>query len=536
LKSLVRDGQARQPQQRRKEEVDALLPVYPQLRSEAHLRFNALARLRQAYLDVVRCCNDDNADYPHDFTYVDGERRFSYRLWTAAAFKARFPRLETVAQWPARFLELTAIEEVASGKPLSISSELWFADLLRRVLCHPAAAAPSPAARAWLAAQGYTPTAFCCETGGLSYWAERRVMRMAQACTSGLLIPVDELHYALLFGLLALDLFTTTGARLNEVLQVSLDRECLVRLTMPAPVGASDPRPRIRYVLRLLPKGERKEQLHDFFIGEETKRLLARTGTMLAEHYEAGERGAIPVVPFNRSHPRAHRFAPRPYIFQLCGHHFGSTTVTVCLRLLLDGLVLRTQTGRAFSVRPHLLRHAFATHAVQVEKIPLDIVGHWLHQKSVKTTAYYSQVTDTMAADAADGFLARIATNIDASKAVLRSPRELRQMYEEASVRSGTLAGVPGGACTSHGFCKVHFTCIGCPAKVPDPAKRDQVLQKVEWAQQQQQYYQREGLSSEARQLEQMLQAADAELREMDSIERYRADAQRAPITEPTHG
>jgi len=60
------------------------------------------------------------------------------------------------------------------------------------------------------------------------------------------------------------------------------------------------------------------------------------------------------------------------------------------------------------------------------------------------------------------------------------------------------------------------------------------VLQKVEWAQQQLQYYQREGLSSEARQLEQMLQAADAELREMDSIEHFRTDAQRAPVVEST--
>jgi len=62
------------------------------------------------------------------------------------------------------------------------------------------------------------------------------------------------------------------------------------------------------------------------------------------------------------------------------------------------------------------------------------------------------------------------------------------------------------------------------------------VLQKVEWAQQQLQYYQREGLSSEARQLEQMLQAADAELREMDSIEHFRTDAQRAPVVESTYG
>jgi hypothetical protein len=51
---------------------------------------------------------------------------------------------------------------------------------------------------------------------------------------------------------------------------------------------------------------------------------------------------------------------------------------------------------------------------------------------------------DTMATDAADGFLARIATNIDASKTVSRSPRELRQMYEEAAAARSRDTGYHG--------------------------------------------------------------------------------------------
>jgi hypothetical protein len=114
-----------------------------------------------------------------------------------------------------------------------------------------------------------------------------------------------------------------------------------------------------------------------------------------------------------------------------------------------------------------------------------------------------------MAADAADQFLARMAAHIDVESAVVRSPAELQRIYEDAVSRSGTLASVPGGACTSHGFCKVHFTCIGCPAKVPDPAKRSQVLQKVQWAQAQIEFYRREGLTAEIHALEQLLRAAE---------------------------
>lgn len=526
-------------QQRRKDETDAVMPLYSQLRAEAHLRFNQLARLRQAYREVLLQCGEADA-YPRDFSFEEKERRFCCRVWNEASFLAHLPADQS-AQFrtpgPKRFLELQRIEDVRAGKKLNIDEQLWYAEAVRQVLAYgnKPTSLPTPTLE-WLRSWGYARTSLYSPIGNLVYWSEKPFMRKAQQLTTGLLIPIDQLYYALSFGLLALDLITTTGARLNEVMQVSFAPDCLVRLEFPAPSGAADPRPRIRYVLRLLPKGERKdEQLHDYFIGDETKRLLVQTGRMLAEHYETGERGAIPAVPFDRIDRRAHRFGVKPYVFQLHGRQLSSLSVSVCLRLLVHGAVLRTQNGRAFSIRPHLLRHAFATHAVQVEKIPVDIVGRWLHQKSLGTTAYYSQPTDTMAADAADQFLARMAAHIDVESTVLRSPAELQRIYEDAVSRSGTLASVPGGACTSHGFCKVHFTCIGCPAKVPDPAKRNQVLQKVQWAQAQIEFYRREGLTAEIHALEQLLRAAAEELREMDQIEHYRRDELRSPEVETSY-
>ena len=47
-----------------------------------------------------------------------------------------------------------------------------------------------------------------------------------------------------------------------------------------------DQSPRIRYAFRLLPKGEKTETLHDYFIGEETRRLLVKVARTLAEHYD----------------------------------------------------------------------------------------------------------------------------------------------------------------------------------------------------------------------------------------------------------
>jgi integrase len=82
--------------------------------------------------------------------------------------------------------------------------------------------------------------------------------------------------------------------------------------------------------------------------------------------------------------------------------------------------------------QPHLLRHTFATHAVQVEKIPIDIVGQWLKQKNLDVTDYYSQPTESMVAEAADRYLSRVAVAIHVHKAVQCSPQELQKLYHEA--------------------------------------------------------------------------------------------------------
>jgi hypothetical protein len=402
LQPLVQARELVQEQRRkRKEETDALMPLYPQLRSEAHMRFNRFSRLRQAYQEACRKLEQFETSYPYHFAYVDDGRRYHCCIWDCASFLAQISveqRSQMGGSPPNRFLELQRIEDASNGLTLPLDEEVWFAPLLRYVLPYTTMANLPSASVEWLTSWGYARTALRTSSCGVTYWRNSTFMRAAQGCVQGLLVPVDELYATLSFGLLALDLFTTTGARLNEVMQ--------------------------------------------------------------------------------------------PYVFQLYGKQLSAPTISVCLRVLVHG------------------------------------VGRWLHQKGLDTTMYYSEVTETMAADAADSFLARLASHIDVDRAIARSPAELLQIYRDAETRSGTLASVPGGSCTSHGFCKVHFTCIGCPAKVPDPTKRGQVLQKVDWAQRQIEYYRREGLTAEVHSLEQLLRAAAEELKEMDDIERYRRDEQ----------
>ena len=137
------------------------------------------------------------------------------------------------------------------------------------------------------------------------------------------------------------------------------------------------------------------------------------------------------------------------------------------MRFLLHGMLFRTREGQIVLLKAHLLRHAFATHAVQVEKYPLDVVGAWLKQKNLAVTDYYSQPTAGLIADAADDFLATFSTLLNAGQLIERTPEELRRLYEDARGRIGALAEVVGGHCTQPGFCPARFAASAVLPTLP---------------------------------------------------------------------
>ena len=92
----------------------------------------------------------------------------------------------------------------------------------------------------------------------------------------------------------------------------------------------------------------------------------------------------------------------------------------------------------------------------------------------------------------------------------------------------GTLADVIGGQCVSHGFCAAKFACVGCPGKVPEPAKRLQLEKHKVWALQQVTYAAEEGLLPEAERMRQLARDCETELQEIEAIETYQKDEKRA--------
>lgn len=547
LVGLKRMPEVEEQQRRtRKAETDAVLPHFANIRAEAHYRFNRIIRLRKAYLEALKTVNENNYTFPFSFSYqewgnlnhsLSAKERLTFRIWDRQSFlhshadsysRSTVSKIKRVPNFT--FLEYVSSERLVGDAP---AEGLWFEDLLRRdVLGNNAVHGPKEEVEAkltWLKSWGYTDKPFMSDVGGLLAWpiAESCFIHNAQERTDGLLIPVDAVYGAVMIGLMAIDLFTTTGARINEVMQIRLADDCIVRLKMPAPPGAKDQSLRIRYTLRLVPKGEKRNIPQDYFIGEETKHLLVKTAKMLSEHYNLQEGEHLPMVDFNKNNGRSTRFNKGPYLFQYNSKHLSVQAIGSCMRFLLHGMIFKTRDGKMVVVKPHLLRHAFATHAVQVEKIPIDIVGAWLHQKDLDVTDYYSKPTESMIAEAADQFLSRASTNINVNEIMLRTPEELQTLYEDARGKAGTLAEVIGGQCVSHGYCAAKFACVGCAGKVPDPTKRYQIEKHKIWAKEQVDYATQEGLNPEAERMKQLIRDCEDELTEMNLIEAYREDEKR---------
>lgn len=543
-------------QKKRKQATEAILPQFPAIRSEAHLRYNKMHRLYKKWLEVLELALSGNYTLPLSWSYEENQEKLYFRVWDRCSFiKANQENYsqKTVEKALEKFGSFSDdsnnyfLEFVrAQGRENKSCPEgLWFEEMMKLgMLSQHWAKCPDPVLREkreqWLMSWGYAdedgraaPSCYPFRTNvsGIlhSSLADGHFIASAQPFAQGLLFMVEPLYVAVTFGLLAIDILTTTGMRINELMQISLDEDCFKIFEIP-PCGQNT-QPRYRYAFQLIPKGERTNKKHDFFVGEQTKQVLVKVSRLLEKHYNIAIENdeSLPQVPFSPSHPRSHRFDKAPYLFQYNHRHLDNRTIIACMRFLVHGMIFKTVEGKAIVITPHLLRHGFATHAVHVEKMPIDIVASLLKQKNIKITEYYSQRTESMVAELTDFYLAKAASYINVQESVIRTPEELEAQRLEALKRIGTLHHVLGGDCTFNGLCLNGLACSGCVHKVPNPAKRYQVQQQLEWGFAMLAFFEHQGLLLEAERSKQLIRACETELMEMDLIEAYLSDEEYDP-------
>jgi hypothetical protein len=550
--TLSRGGaiQAEQ-QQRRKEETDAISSHFARLRGEAHLRWNQLRRLHDKFHEAVALVRGGHEELPLIFLYEEPrlDRRLHFRLWDRTSFfehhidqysyLAKREHARKIRGFAPEknhfFLEFLHAEDMKDGSH-DPDIPLWFGDLLKYDLLANGPGSGSAeeiqSKQQYLRNWGYgeddenKPTyPFRTNIAGLLTWQQslERALQEARKRTGGVVFHVDSLYAAATFGLAALDFFTTTGARNGEIVQLSLDQDCLYTLEVE---GIQ------RFLARLVPKNSDKPA--DYIVGTETRKNLERVGDLLQEHYGLREGEPIPHVVFNPRNEYAHRFKEaRPYLFQYNRKHFSEHAINACLRFLMHGLVFQAADGKNVTLKAHTLRHLFATHLHHVEAVPLDVIAVMLHQKNVQVTAYYAAPPWQHVLATANTLLDKFATHLGSiEEAFVRAPAELQRQLEEAKVKVGSLNNVPGGQCTCYAICPIAFACTGCVYNVPDPDREEEIIEQEQWAFIRLDQVKKRGQGPEIVKMEALIQRCRVTRQEMQLMRTYRKDeAYEPPFT-----
>lgn len=516
----------------RKSETDAIVPLLPQIRAEGNFRMNQIKRIRENFLQACERAKNPNTDLPLEFSWDEPERigeRFYFRLWDKPSFvlhhrdqfssntvKAAKNRSGVYSDennyYFVEFMKAVRIEDDdILGGPWFI--EIFENDFIGEWYLN-ATDGELENKFQLLCSWGYgeensnkKPVPFFSHHKGIltsSTFVTRHKNK-----TKGVLFDVEPLYVAATFGLLALDIFTTTGARLNELLQLNKDKGGLRAIKV---------KDKIRYSFNAVPKGRDEED--SFYISEQTVRLIKAVEVMLKEHYLNGD---IPSVKYR--YFRKHLFPkPKKYFFQYNHKAFDRHVVPTCLRFLLHGLRFETQEGTPVTVKTHLLRHAFATEAVQRQKMPTDIVAKILHQRDVNVTGYYSEPTPSQISQSISDLHDVISDYVDIDEAVLRSPEELEKELEEYQEKVGVFNNVLGGTCVTDNVCPIKMACLGCQAKIPQPEKKHELEEVIELSKDMEKRYTGLGLDVEVKKVKAMRRHARNELKEIVLIEKYREE------------
>ncbi|PAE78089.1 hypothetical protein CHH82_00875 [Bacillus velezensis] len=514
----------------RKAETDAIVNQLPQIRAESSLRWQKLKRMREAFRKAVKKAN---GEYPIDFYYDEPDRigeRYFFRLWDRRSFvlhhadqfkdhrkKAARLRLD-VFKKEFVFLELIKVEKKGSSDdPVE---GLWFKELIDNDLIGTFSTKDPKVAeqknsilRSW----GYEhrskrgnaviPAFY---TSHLGILKQNSFLCENQDKAEGLLIDIEPLYVAAIFGLLAINIYTTNGARVNELLQIEYTKECIKLVQHKS---------KLIYSFHVVPKGHTDRQ--EYIVTEDIMKLFSEVREMLKEHYQSDK---IPLVPY-KLYVREHLFLePRPYLFQYNGRLLNGRGINACMQLLMHGITCSTIEGEKVVVKSHGLRHGFATEAVNRFAIPLPVVGKIMHQKNLNVTGYYAEPTASQVIGLMNRYqdLAASFENMDEKR---KDYPELDRELKKREEKVGIYNQVSGGICVTNDACPKNMACIGCQAKIPEPDKKEELLDILENTYRTEELYNKWNLQFELKKIRKMREDGQRELELIKGIEVYRKES-----------
>ena len=512
---------------KRKAQTDILTPLYPLLRQEVRFRKQAAERMLRAFREARNLAETGKVELPYHFQYAETipEINRDARTVAEARIQARevllkfilWDKRTWVEHHRSRYSDVV-IRYAASGKRLyqerncfflqfdgPAADLLWFGDLVEHRLCQRfdyKDSHPDDYQERWQVALRYGfPNGCCTAHTGLLSTGDHWFARTAERGTE-LIIEPESLYRGILMGAALAMIALSNGSRINELLQVSWNKERRITRTETVAALGEDGQPQRGedgYVMtrqvqlhfqHLLPKGAKTDEERQLFpLSREALRLLGEIKALLEETY-----GTIPVVAPSHSNTKHEHLKPERYLFQwdaspdeklgaLC-----NGDVQTLLRFILHGLNLSTAHGTPIRVSVHVLRHVMATHARHYRNVPPEAIAYFfLHHRLKELTGkdtVLSAATDYYTLMTEEQRMALIRADLDEQEeldhALLQAAPTARDLTQKNElIRESfdiwhALHPTALGNCGCPGLCprgNDRSLCLGCSYHVENPEK-----------------------------------------------------------------
>ncbi|AKG34785.1 hypothetical protein [Paenibacillus durus] len=262
---------------KRKEDTSAITPILPEIRAEGHLRWNQVSRLREAFRKAIADVREHRLPLPMEFQYDESEyvgERWHFILRDLKGFGQFHGEKKGYRE----FKDEDCVLKFVKAEKLEDGSEDEHKEKVVNYLNH------------WgyeIEDGGKTTAPFLPRNPGLLIqgFETTRTARL----TNKLLINIEPIYVACMFTRFALDIITSSGARINELMQISCDKDCCV-----VTVDKSVSPPRKNYIFRLIPKG--REEPDNYYMPEEAFKFMAEILKMLKESCKSN---TIPEVQYD---------------------------------------------------------------------------------------------------------------------------------------------------------------------------------------------------------------------------------------------
>ncbi|MCL5952171.1 MAG: site-specific integrase [Chloroflexi bacterium] len=312
--------------------------------------------------------------------------------------------------------------------------------------------------------------------GRVLSWARRVAAGTPE--DSRVVFGVEPLLAGAAVGLFTLVCLAQTGMRIGELMQVTLDRECmetgyLPQFDDPSQQWIKGPR---QFYWRLFPKGRSERERYPV-----TAHMLEALYVLIELQKRYGGQGALKPVSAQSvqhfSHTR--RFVGEyKFVLQWKGKQLTIRSIENCLDFLLLEHPCRDPGGHPTRITSHVLRHGVASWLRQ-QGIPLDEIMALLKHVNISVTDYYSQLSPQDLFQKIGPALTALADLAEIEPQAIRSVGDLEKLVQTALKRYGVLRHTPGGTCASFLPCEVQFKCANCPNYIPDPARRCEIEEKI---------------------------------------------------------